>query len=300
MLLCLLGSRAGSALLGLLGSRTTTTYRLLRLLRGRARSLLLLGLLRAGATYGLLGLLRSRTRRALLTLLGNARRSAWQHLLWTLLLRALLRFRLGTLLCLLLSLLLRALLRLLLSALLRFRLGTLLCLVGIVLTLWIGVARRTISSQGHLWEPNSDKGQAKPQQTCAQESHVVLPNRCIVRAFRNENPHRARRAESVSVSLCAKLSLASLISNNGVMDTVMGVCVADSARPRQTQTKNAVAERDDKRNPRTIAARAKRTRPPIAPPRRIILGLKNPTPPLGSTSSGIYGDRLVTKKLPAS
>jgi hypothetical protein len=179
MLLCLLGSRARSGLLGLLGSRTTTTYGLLRLLRGRARSLLLLGLLRAGATCGLLGLLRSRTRRALLTLLGNARRSAWQSLLWTLLLRfrfgallcllltlllsTLLRFRLGALLCLLLNLLLSALLRLLLSALLRFRLGTLLCLVGIVLTLWIGVARRTIRSQGHLWEHNSDKGQAKPQ-----------------------------------------------------------------------------------------------------------------------------------------
>ena len=82
MLLCLLGSRARSALLGRLGSRTTTRYRLLRLL---------------------------------------------------------------------------------LNALLRFRLGTLLCLVGIVLTLWIGVARRTISSPGHVGVPNSDQGQAKRQ-----------------------------------------------------------------------------------------------------------------------------------------
>jgi hypothetical protein len=272
MLLCLLGSRAGSALLGLLGSRTTTTYRLLRLLRGRARSLLLLGLLRAGATYGLLGLLRSRTRRALLTLLGNARRSAWQHLLWTLLLRALLRFRLGTLLCLLLSLLLRALLRLLLSALLRFRLGTLLCLVGIVLTLWIGVARRTISSQGHLWEPNSDKGQAKPQQTCAQESHVVLPNRCIVRAFRNENPHRARRAESVSVSLCATLSLASLISNNGVMDTVMGVCVADSARPGKRKRRMPSQNATTKETRAPLRRAQREPDPPSRPPDGLFSG----------------------------
>ena len=44
-------------------------------------------------------------------------------------------------------------------------------------------------------------------------------------------------------------------------------CFGHSAQPRRTQTKNAVAECDDERNPRAIAARAQRTRPPIAPSR---------------------------------